>query len=331
MNLESLKKNYKVIVWGFKPNNGYLENTISYVWESFYNAFKYLGFETYWFADEKIDNFDFSNCIFLVEAYQDKYIPLEKTSIYYVHCAYNPAKYVNNVGKFIDMRYNLNKINHPNYIYEIDKNKLNKLNKGCYYEESTNKIIRLTNGRVDYNIDDFDKLYISWATNLMPNEINEDDIYLERENKIYFLGTLSSDGIYSNIDLINEFANESRKNNIEFIINNFNHNQLSNKDYMALCKKSLLGFDVRCKAHVDWGHTPCRIYKNISYGHLGITNSLEVYKELDGNCIYNPNISELFYDSMNKKNDYDFIRQSLLYVKNHHTYVHRVESMLIIL
>lgn len=331
MNFESLKNNYKVIVWGFKPKNGYVDNTISYVWESFYNAFVYMGFETYWFPDEEITGFDFSNCIFLVEAYQDNFIPLNKTSVYFVHCAYNPAKYVNNVAKFIDMRYNLNKIDHPNYKYEINKNEIDKLGKSVYYEKSTDKVIRLVNGKVDYNIDDFDKIYMSWATNLMPNQIKEDDIYLERENKVYFLGTLSNDGDYANVNLINEFSQECVRNNIEFIVNNFYNRQLSDDEYVQLCKKSLLGFDLRCKAHVDWGHIPCRIYKNISYGHLGMTNSPEVFNELEGHCVFNSNVSELFYDCMSKKNDYEFIRQSLIYVRDNHTYVNRVQSMLMIL
>jgi len=331
MNLELLKENYKVVVWGFKPKDGYVENTISYVWESFFKAFQYLGFETYWFPDERVDNFDFNNCIFLSEAYQDNFIPLNKSSIYFVHCAYNPVKYIGQVGKFIDLRYNLKKINHPNYIYEIEKDKLEKIGKGCYYEPSTNKMVRLKNGRVDYEIDDFDKLYLSWATNLMPNEINEEDVYLERSNKIYFLGTLSKDGDYANKYLIDQFAAEARKNNVEFVINNFYDRQLSDSDYIKLCKESLLGFDVRCKAHVDWGHIPCRLYKNISYGHLGMTNSLESYNELDGYCVYNPNVSELFHDCMAKRKDYDFIREGLLYVKDNHTYVNRVKSMLTVI
>ena len=66
------------------------------------------------------EDFDFSNCIFIAEAYDDSEIPLNKTSTYFVHCAYNPAKYIGKVGKFIDMRYNLKKIDHPNYVYELE-------------------------------------------------------------------------------------------------------------------------------------------------------------------------------------------------------------------
>ena len=317
----------KIIIWGFYPKNGVLQNTISYVWNSFYNAFKYLGYEVYWFPNQKIDNFDFSNCVFISEGYDDSEIPLDKTSTYFVHCAYNPEKYVGKVRKFIDMRYNLKKIDHPNYVYELDKENT-KMDIGCYYEPSTNQVIDFKNGKVSYRIDDFDKIYIGWATNLMPNEINEDDVYYPRSNKVYFLGSLSSDGKYANIPLIEEFARECQKNNIEFVVNNFSNNQLSEDDYIDLCKESLLGFDIRCQADVEWGRISCRLYKNMSYGHLGMTNCYEAYKELDEHCIYNESASQLFYDAMSKKDDFEFIKKGVNYIKEHHTYVNRVKSMM---
>ena len=317
----------KIIIWGFYPKNGVLQNTISYVWNSFYNAFKYLGYEVYWFPNQKIENFDFSNCIFISEGYDDSEIPLDKTSTYFVHCAYNPEKYLGKVRKFIDMRYNLKKIDHPNYVYELDKENT-KMDIGCYYEPSTNQVIDFKNGKVSYRIDDFDKIYIGWATNLMPNEINEDDVYCARSNKVYFLGSLSSDGKYSNIHLIEEFAKECHKNEIEFVVNNFSNNQLSEEDYIDLCKESLLGFDIRCQADVEWGRISCRLYKNMSYGHLGMTNCYEAYKELDEHCIYNESASQLFYDAMSKKDDFEFIKKGVNYIKEHHTYVNRVKSMM---
>lgn len=320
----------KIVIWGFYPENGVLKNTISYVWNSFYNAFKYLGHDVYWFPNEKIDNFDFSDCIFIAEGYDDSEIPLNKTSTYFVHCAYNPAKYVGNVRKFVDMRYNLKKIDHPNYVYELDKENT-KMDKGCYYEPSTNQVIDFKNGRVNYRIDDFDKVYIGWATNLMPNEIDENDVYYPRSNNVYFLGSISNDGRYSNIHLIEEFVNECRKNNIEFVLNNFSANQLSEEDYIRLSKESLLGFDIRCQADVEWGRISCRLYKNMSYGHLGMTNCYEAYKELDEYCIYNESASGLFYDAMAKKDDYEFIKKSVNYIKQYHTYANRVQSLLKVL
>jgi hypothetical protein len=66
----------------------------------------------------------------------------------------------------------------------------------------------------------------------------------------------------------------------------------------------------------------------MSYGHLGMTNCYEAYKELDEHCIYNESASQLFYDAMSKKDDFEFIKKGVNYIKEHHTYVNRVKSMM---
>ena len=79
---------------------------------------------------------------------------------------------------------------------------------------------------------------------------------------------------------------------------------------------------------MEWGRISCRLYKNMSYGHLGMTNCYEAYKELDEHCIYNESASQLFYDAMSKKDDFEFIKKGVNYIKEHHTYVNRVKSMI---
>ena len=328
-NIGLLKDKYKIIIWRFKPKNGIVENTITYVWNSFYRAFQKLGFETHWFPNEAVENFDFTNCIFISEGYDDSFMPLEKSSVYFVHCAWDPSRYVGKVGRFIDLRYNLIQIEHPNYIYKLDKANAEKLYKGCYYEPSSNKIVEFKNGRVSYNIDDFEKVYVSWATNLMPDEINEDDVYIKRSNCVYFLGSLCADKEFYNIDLVEEFANECRINGIEFSINPFSAStQLSEEAYVAKSKESLLGFDVRCRRASEWGQIACRIFKNMSYGHLGLTNTLEAYNELEGHCVYRESSSELFHAGMEQRENYEFIKEGLKYIRDHHTYINRAKSLL---
>jgi hypothetical protein len=332
--LETLKKKYKVIIWGFKPNSqGIFKNTVGYVWKGFYNGFKALGFDTYWFSDEDYDpSLDYSNCIFIVEAWDSNKIPLNKNSIYYVHCAYDPSKYIGKVGKFIDLRYNQKYMRNPNYNFDRNKSDDIKLGPCCYYQESTNKIIHLKNQFVDYDIEDFDKIYISWATDLLPDQMNEDDIFLERENLIVFLGTIYYDH-YTNIPEINEFGEVCKKNQVNFLVNpySFGPDQISSDDYISCYKKSLFGLDLRGQDNIKTGYIPCRVFKNASYGLLSTTNSDEIYNEMEGHCVYNPSVSQLFYDAMEKRNDFDFIKKSFNYVKENHTYINRVTSILKIL
>ena len=72
----------KVIIWGHK-NNGH---THSHIHSSYFRAFKYMGFETFWFDDnEDVSGFDFENCLFFTEDQVQKNIPLIKNSKYILH------------------------------------------------------------------------------------------------------------------------------------------------------------------------------------------------------------------------------------------------------
>lgn len=334
MSMNSLKNQYKIIVWGFKPNSlGLHKNTVGYVWNGFYRGFKALGFETYWFSDDDYDpDLDYSNCIFVAEAWDSNKMPINDSSIYYVHCAYDPSKYIGRVKRFIDMRYNQKYMRNPNYIFDRNKEEDVKLGPCCYFQEKTNQTIRLKNGHVDYDIEDFDKLYISWATDLLPEEMNEDDIYLNRENVIVFLGTLYYDK-YTNIPELNEFAEVCKKNNVNFLVNPYSYgpDQISSNDYILNYKRSLFGLDLRGEDNRKTGYIPCRVFKNASYGLLSATNSEEVYKEMEGHCVYNSSVTQMFYDAMEKKFDLEFVKKSFNYVKKNHTYINRCTDMLKIL
>ena len=57
----------------------------------------------------------------------------------------------------------------------------------------------------------------------------------------------------------------------------------------------------------------------------------EIYNELDGNCILNENTEQLFYDGMTNKENYKLIKSGMTYVKENHTYINRVNSLLSVL
>ena len=74
-----MNRNTKIVIWGYPEHS----HTHSYIHLGFYRAFKYLGFDVYWFDDDNYPtSFNFSNCIFLTEGFADRNIPLNKTSIY---------------------------------------------------------------------------------------------------------------------------------------------------------------------------------------------------------------------------------------------------------
>ena len=103
---------------------------------------------------------------------------------------------------------------------------------------------------------------------------------------------------------------------------------MSFADVMDLTRRSMLGIDIRGKWHVETRVVTCRVFKNISYGHLGMTNSEQIYQEMDGNMIYNPDPAQLFHDGMKNRTNFDLIRKGMQYVKENHTYINRATSLL---
>lgn len=319
----------RVIIWGYPLHS----HTHSYIHAAFFKAFQFLGYETHWFDDSNFpSDFNYENCIFWTEGFADKNIPLRKSSIYFVHVAPDPSKYINaGVKEFIDVRYN--HLTHKDHVYEyyIDKSKTQKLSSCVYFEEKKIGTEQVTNDYVDYQITSYRKLYMTWAANYLPYEFNYDDIYIPRVNKIYFSGNLSKKGRNENYSNFKGFIKAAKKNKIKFISNDPFKNPLSEEEVIHRTQMSILGVDIRGPEHVRNGYVPCRVFKSISWGHLGLTNSPEVFRELEGHLILNTDSSALFSDAMAKRADYNFILNAMKYVQSNHTYINRIQAILSIL
>jgi hypothetical protein len=317
----------KVIIWG----HPLYSHTHSYVHDAYYKGFKALGYDVYWFHDNDYPkDFDFNNCLFIGEGFADKNIPINETSCYLIMYCPSPMKY-ENAGRYIDIR--MAAVDFKDHIqeYSLDKKSAQKIGPACYFEPKNNNKVYIKNDYVDYEMNDYDKVYISWATNLLPGEFNFDDIYIKRENVIYYSGTISPSGICENRSNFIHFINACNKNGINFIHNDPWSNPLSNEEVINRAHKSILGVDIRGPQHLKQRLLTCRVFKNISYGHLGLTNSEEMYNELEGNCIYNPNTEQLFYDGMENRENYKLITDGMRFVKENHTYINRINSLLSIL
>ena len=102
----------KVIIWGFPLHT----HTHSYIHYGWVKGFTHLGYETHWFHDGDFPKgFDFSNCLFITEGYADDNIPIVESSIYFVHIARNPEKYIGKAKRFIEIRYLVDSIKDCNY------------------------------------------------------------------------------------------------------------------------------------------------------------------------------------------------------------------------
>ena len=325
----------KVIIWGF-PLHSHTHSYIHYGW---HKGFKHLGYDTYWFDDNNFPkDFDYNHCLFITEGYADNNIPIVNTSIYFVHIARFPEKY-KNVKRFIEIRYLVDSIKDCNYNYIMDKSKCTKISECTFYEKlyDTSGIAKHHNNPIKMN---YECIYTCWATDLLPNEIKEENIYIPKDNKIYWFGSAN----HTNTKEINLFYQECLKNKIEFVTNDPWRNPLPFDLVQKYTMKSLMSPDFRSSGdknkiaigetgtcHKQNGYIACRLFKSISYGHLGITNSRHAYDLLEHKVIYNSDEKQLFYDAMKELKNHEFIKEQMKLVKEKHTYLNRIQDLLNVL
>jgi hypothetical protein len=328
-----IKNKPKVIIWGYNQDN----HTQYYIHWAWHRTFKYLGYETYWFTDESHpSDFDYSNCLFIAEGYRDNNIPLNMSSVYFVNFLINPKKYIDAGVRVIDIKLNVNEINDCNYNYVLDKKEVLDIGNCAYYE--SNSTDSSLSDQFKKGVSGYESIYLSWATHLFPEEINLEDCYIPRENKIYWTGSIGE----SNRREIDLFCKAVSYSNIEFVHTDPWVNPASWDDMKTLTQRSYMAPDLRGSAfratqngkpdtggnHKLIGYLPCRIFKNISFGQLGITNSKHVYDLFDGNIIYNDNEYDLYFQALPELKNYKMIQDQMLYVKENHTYVDRIKSLM---
>jgi hypothetical protein len=314
----------KIIIWGYPLYT----HTHSYIHYGYYKAFKSLGYDVYWLDPDKDHGMDFSNSLVITEQFATRNMPISNTATYFIHYLGNKdnrhEQYLGRVGRLIDVRYNANSWIDKNYEYHLDRSQTEKIGKGTYFEKGK---------------DGYDIIYTTWATDLLPDEINLDDRFIKRENVVDYIGTigggrgglfdcLKAPDYYDTVPYIMPFYEACKENGIEFRSNCPWTNPLESQTTMELIQKSYLAPDFRHKAMLDWGYIPCRVMKNISYGQLGMTNSKAVYDFFDGMVIYNDDSSQLFYDGIKKMNDTEFIKDQMILVKENHTYINRALDLI---
>jgi hypothetical protein len=291
----------KVVIWGHKLHS----HTHSYIHYAFYRAFQSLGYETSWFDDkDDVSNVNFDDCLFLTEGQVDKKIPKNKNSKYILHnCSGDNYKEIDTA----------NKINLQFFHKDVASRNLHKIN--------------------DYTFVGHDIIHQPWATDLLPHEINESEAHNEMKNKeCVWIGSYDQgNSQFQNHTELDPFFNECKKNGIRVRIINPWSNPVSPEENRKIVNRAYLAPTIQGPWQVGDYYVPCRIFKHISYGHLGITNSEFVNKVFDNKLVYDPSPTELFKKAIAKKNDPNAVNEIKFLmneVKTKHTYINRVNNIL---
>lgn len=325
----------KVIIWGFPLHS----HTHSYVHYGWYKAFHHLGYETHWFHDEYPvpSSFDFTHCLFITEGYADERIPLHPSNIYFVHVARYPLKYLQVGARFIDIRYHVSSIRDCNYIYDTAQKQLQSIgNEVTLYEPYATDRDLHPQFRNPFPLT-YEAAYICWATDLLPHEINLEDRFLEPEQVCYFIGSVGN----GNRKEIEKLARGCAKYGVEIRFNDPWKNPLDFEDAKQLVQRSCIAPDIRGSGdpynmsmgetgtcHKNIGYIPCRLFKNISYGKVGGTNCPRLQRLFGDMVVFHEDEEQLATLCFEKEKDKEYIKQQMIWVRDHHTYVNRVYDIL---
>ena len=289
----------KFIIWGHKSHRS---NTFYYVNVAFLRAFEYKGWKAIHLDNsDDISNMSFEECIFFTEGQADQKIPILKNAKYILHNC-NLEKYAdipsNNILKLqVFTNGKQNSVGHSG----------EKINEYTYFDSKSNT------------------LYQPWATDLLPSSI--DQKFEQKLNKqIVWCGTIAHSG-FSNHREIGLFLQPAHKQGYKFF--HFG-NGVSFKDNIDLVKNNELSPTIVGTWQKVNDYIPCRIFKNISYGGLGITNSAIIKTIFQDSVIYSKHENKLFetYKELNTKQKEKMFLDSCNIVTNQHTYINRIDQIL---
>lgn len=313
-------------------------HTHSYIFNGIYRALKYMKYEVDWiYNDEQINKIkseEIKYNLIITELYYNKNIPIIKDCIYIIQQPFLEQFY--NVKLKLKKYYPKSKHiwNVENFPYYITDNYMDQILKDI----STNNIIlwrpylvNNNNYNCKFNYDKYKVISTPWATDLLPEEINKN---------IENLKDIKSKNISNFIGMHLEHNDILKENLKKYNINYVNYggtfNKDSNKnksieDNIKLIQESIIAPALQSNWQIENEYIPCRIFKNISYGKMGITNNKAVNKLFDNKLIYSKDIGELVKKGLEfekKEDKFDKIKELMIEVRDNHTYINRINFIL---
>lgn len=291
-----------VVIWGHPLHS----HTHSYIHNAFKRAFDYLGYKWYWLDDNKpFHEYNITlpeKCLYITEGQVDKNIPINPNSYYLLHNC-NAEKYRKIVPE-----------NHILFLQVYLKR----------IEESTkplndNRFIRF----------DGKTLYMLWGTDLHPHEIDLNIQKLEEIHKLpksicHFVGMI----LDNPWKMCKEVCNQ---NGIQFAnVGGFCKNNVEIEENVRRVQEAIIAPAFQEPWQLENGYVPCRIFKNISYGKMGITNNSIVNELFDNKLIYNPDVkiaTQQAIDNARRGQDLNLLRELMIEIRDKHTYINRVKDI----
>lgn len=281
------------VVWGHKLHS----HTHSYVHEGFARAFRFLGYDVHWLDnDDDVSGIDFSGALFITEGQVDARIPVRRDCRYVLHNC-DGARYASVRDRCLALQVYCARNMEPSF---------ERVGPASYYAGGV--------------------LYQPWATDLLPDEIDLAWAGRPRERASFWVGTIGG-GEFGNVNELAGFQRACGEHDVAFV----QRAGVSRATHMDLIQRSYMAPAIVGTWQLHHGYVPCRIFKNISYGQLGLTNSEAVNAIFDGGLVANKDTHHLFNAGehlLHGKKGVAHVRDLMHTVRENHTFVHRIATIL---
>lgn len=259
----------KIVIWGLRKK----WHTHRFIHKAFYDNAKKLGYKVIWIEDEKENQkYIQANDLIISADPIGKMVPEKFTFEEYNLPARDDVYYCLHHFKEI-------------FVEKLPKDKLIFLQ---FYKNEVEKIPSIEKWSTSTYFDKNTKtLYQAWGTDLLFEEFKKP---VFRKNKfVFWIGSVWNDKLnHGNVNQIAGLKNVLKTLGLKFIHLRFIPNWLN----IFFIRLSRIAPAIAGEQQVKVDYLPCRVFKNISYGQLGITN-IKKFKDILGDTFIE---GETIYD-----------------------------------
>ncbi len=285
----SLSKRYpKIVIWGLKSEL----HTHRYIHKSFYETLQKLKIPSIW-VDDTIENNTLINKDDLVFAMTHTVVNIKYRKDV-VYCLHNVENKPTNIT-YLDLQIFYNGA--------LEKSNLEQLEASTFFHKETKM------------------LYQPWGTDLLPGEFMP-PIFNANSQHVYWVGSIWNNKYnQGNLEEMKQLKETLKKRQLQFV----HKENVSLSDNIQFMRQSRITPAIGGEFQVKVNYLPCRFYKNISYGCLGMSN-IEFLNSYNFGMKNTKDISSLLDNALqlNETSYLEVIKQQQHYTELHHTYVSKL-------
>ncbi len=290
----------RVVVWGHPWGS----HTHSYVHAGFVHALRALGIETLWTDDRAaLERLGITQTLFITEGQVVGDLPRDPTCRYVLH---NVARdwYLDVAGQVLLLQTHTVDAGSD----ETHSSSGERLNSYTYAASDGDGVVCL---------------YQPWATDLVPDEFDFSVPPHELGAYAAWIGTIGG-GKFGNEEELAGFRAAAAGAGAEFV----HRTGLSREAHRALVAGSAVAPAIVGSWQLCKGYLPCRVFKNVSYGRVGITNSPAVASIFEQEVPWRADTAELFALGIELGDRRELIAAQMREVQARHTFFNRLETIL---